>query len=177
MFGMNGYPHRWSLRLILFLLDGFFILVGVLLGGILRFWGGEFNFFQSEYFFWKIIAVTVVVQIPFYYFELYDLKIFRTRVRMLILLMGSLGSSFLLLAIIYYLIPALAFGRGLLSISMMVIFLMAFFWRRTFALICRTLIRERILIIGTGELSKRVVNEIYANGQDSFEIVGIVAEQ
>jgi FlaA1/EpsC-like NDP-sugar epimerase len=174
MIGMiRGYPYHWSLSLILFLTDGVLITFGLALAGVLRLEGGN-NFFQSEYLFWKLITLALSIQIPFYYFELYDLKNFRARIRMLILLMGSFAVSFLLLAIIYYLIPILSIGRGILAITTILIFLMAFLWRATYSRVCKTLIQERILIVGTGESAKRVVNEIYANGHDSFEIIGFV---
>jgi FlaA1/EpsC-like NDP-sugar epimerase len=175
MFGIKGYPHRWSLSLVLAFTDGFLILIGVFLGGVLRFWG-NMTIVRSEYFFWKIMVLILVIQIPFYYFELYDLRNFGKRVKMAILLLESLGTSFLLLAILYYLVPPLAIGRGILAAMGSSIFLMAFLWRRTYAGLCRKLIRERVLIVGTGELSKRVAKEIHENAKDSFEIIGFVAE-
>jgi len=41
----------------------------------------------------------------------------------------------------------------------------------------KVVFKERILIIGTGELAKSIQKEILENGQDSFEIVGFVDER
>jgi FlaA1/EpsC-like NDP-sugar epimerase len=88
----------------------------------------------------------------------------------------SLGISFLLLPILYYSIPPLAIGRGILGLILIMIFPLAFFWRLILAGICRKIIKERILIVGTGELSQKIVGDIYENGRDSFEIIGFVEE-
>jgi FlaA1/EpsC-like NDP-sugar epimerase len=36
--------------------------------------------------------------------------------------------------------------------------------------------KERILIIGTGEMAKKIKEELLENGHDGFEIVGFVDE-
>ena len=38
------------------------------------------------------------------------------------------------------------------------------------------MVKERILIVGTGELSRKIVGDIYENGRDGFEIIGFVEE-
>ncbi len=176
MNGANGHPYRWPMVGILALVDCIVIIVGVFVAEVLRFREEYRYIVMREYSIWKIIAFVLMIQIGFYYFDLYELIYLRKKKKIAFLLLESLGISFLLLAIVYYSIPPLAMGRGILGLSLMVIFVLAFFWRLIFGSLCRNIIKERILIVGTGEVSKKIVGEIYENGRDSFEIIGIVEE-
>jgi len=176
MNGTNGYSHQSSWNRILAFIDSCLILIGIFMGGVFRFWAEDFSIFQFQYTFWKITVFISVIQIVFYYFNLYELWTLRARVKMLIRVSGSLGISFFLLAVVYYVIPDLAIGRGILFISLLVIFLLIFLCRLAFGSICRNLIKERILIVGTGELAKGIAKEINENRQDICEIIGFVAE-
>ncbi len=176
MNGANGHPYRLLMVGILAFVDCIVIIAGVFVAEVLRFEEEYRYIVMREYSVWKIIAFVFIIQIGFYYFGLYELIHLRRKKKIAFLLLESLGISFLLLAIVYYSIPLLAMGRGILGLGLMVIFVLAFFWRLIFGGLCRNLIKERILIVGTGELSKKIVREIYENGRDGFEIIGIVEE-
>jgi FlaA1/EpsC-like NDP-sugar epimerase len=94
-----------------------------------------------------------------------------------ILLLGSLGASSIFLTVIYYFVPFLTMGRGVFSISMFFILILTLSWRLIYSLIIKELTpKERILIIGTGELAKKIKSEIIENGYEGFEIVGFIDE-
>ena len=96
---------------------------------------------------------------------------------MVILLLGSLGTSSIILTVIYYLIPFLTMGRGIFSISMFLILIFTFSWRVAYSYILKEWVpKEKILIIGTGELAKKIKSEILENGFEGFEIVGFIDE-
>ena len=177
MNGRKGYSNRSAKRLILpFINDSLLILVAFFLGGYLRF-GGDYDYaIPAEYSFWKMIVFVPLIQIPFYYFDLYEMKVFRAGIKMAVLLLESLGISFLLLSIVYYLIPALAVGRGILALSLILFGPLAFLWRLLYRRISRNTAKERILILGTGKLAKEITKEVYENGQDNLEIIGLVDE-
>lgn len=159
-----------------FIDDSLLILGAIFLGEYLRFWGEYAYAVRGGYSLWKIIVLVLLIQIAFYYFDLYEAKVFRARIKMSILLLESLGMAFLLLSLVYYLIPPLAIGRGILAISLIFIGAFAFLWRLLYIRIFGRIIKERILIVGTGELAKKITKEVYENGQDDFEIIGFVAE-
>lgn len=175
--GYNGYSNRRSIRVILAFIDCLLIIAGVFVGGVLRFGGEYYHTITGGYYVLKIMAIVLVIQLGFYYFDLHKLIYLRERKRIVLSLLKSLGISFLLLAILYYSVPPLAIGRGILGLSLMVIFALAFFWRLIFARICRNIIKERILIVGTKELFQKIAGDIYENGRDSFEIIGFVEER
>jgi FlaA1/EpsC-like NDP-sugar epimerase len=178
MIKANGFSHGSSTSKVLALIDGLLIVMGVFAGQTLRFWQEGNNVIPTDYLVWKIMLVVLVIQTVFYYFDLYELKNFRRRIKMTIVLLGAMAISSVLLAVIYYAIPFLAIGRGVLTISLLIIFPMGFSCRLLYAWVAKNRIfKERILIIGTGELAKKILKEISENGQDSFEVVGFVSER
>ncbi len=175
MFDMNKY--RSSPGLLFGLIDGLLIVAGVLGGACLRFRKDISTILFLDHLVLKIMLVLLVIQIAFYYFDLYDLKIFRDRKKMGILLLESLGVSALLLAVVYYFVPLLTLGRGVFGIGLILVFLFTFLWRLLYAMMHKALVsKEKILIVGTGELAKNIRGEILENGYDGFEIVGFIDE-
>ncbi len=175
MLSMNGY--RSSAGLLFGLIDGFLILTGVFAGAHLKFWGDGSSIFLFDHLVLKLMLVVFTIQIAYYYFDLYDFKIFRKATKVGILLLESLGASAIFLAVIYYFLPFLMIGRGILAISLFLILLSTFLWRFLYAWMSKALLnKERILIIGTGELARKIKSEILDNGYDGFEIVGFIDE-
>jgi len=179
--GYNGYSNRPSLRVILAFFDCLLIIVGVFsgvfIGGGLGLGAPYRDFVISRYADWKIIAFVLVIQITFYFLDLYEVIYLREPKKIALSLLKSLGISFIVLAIVSFSVPPLAISRGILGLSLMVIFALVFSWRLIFAGICRNIIKERILIVGTRDLSQKIAGDIYENGRDTFEIVGFVEEQ
>jgi FlaA1/EpsC-like NDP-sugar epimerase len=173
--GMNGYKSAPGL--LFGFLDSLLIMLGILLGAYLRFSEIDSFIYETRFLVLKVMLIVSVIQIAFYYFDLYDLRIFREKKKMGILILESLGASAIFLALIYYLIPVLYIGRGIFAISLFFILIFAFLGRLfyTWALKAWTL-KERVLIIGTGELAKKINKEIREDGYDGFEIVGFIDE-
>jgi len=178
MYLTNGYSRRKSISLVFAFIDGLLILSGVLLGGIFRYGGGEGMKYQLDYFGWKIMLIIFVMQTIFYYFDLYEFRNFCKRMRMGIQMLEALGISSVILSVIYYFAPFLAIGRGFFTISLFMIFLMNFVWRLIYPwMVNKSIFKEKILIIGTGDLAQKIQKEILQSGQDSFEIVGFIDER
>lgn len=158
--------------------DGLLICTCVLLGGVLRFAGEISQLAYVEALTSKILVILSVTQFTFYYFDLYERRVFRERISMTIALLKALAVSSALLAILYYPFPSLAMGRGALALGLGMVFFSALSWRLLYVWLLKTPgLKERILIIGTGEMARRMAKEIYENGQDSFEIVGFIHER
>ena len=178
MYLTNGYSRCTSISLIFAFVDGLLILSGVLLGGIFRYGGGEGMRYQLDYFGWKIMLIVLVMQTIFYYFDLYEFRNFCKRMRIGIQMLEALGISSVILAVIYYFAPFLAIGRGFFTISLFLIFLMNFGWRLIYPwMVNKPIFKEKILIIGTGDLAQKIQKEILQSGQEAFEIVGFIGER
>ncbi len=175
MIGMNG---RWAFSGLLFcFVDGLLVMTGVFLGSHLRFLGRVDVFLSLEYLVWKVMLIVAVVQMSYYYFDLYDFRTFRQKRKMLVTLLKSLGASTIFLSLVYYLVPILTIGRGIFAISLLLIGGATLCLRVLYTWVVRSrVLKERILIVGTGALAKRIRGEILKNGNDSFEIIGFIDE-
>ena len=177
MIGINGFPGRPLFSLGFVFVDSLLVFLGVLTGIYFRLGGVLSYLLQREQPVLRIMVIVVVAQIAFYYFDLYNVRIFRERKATAFLLFESLGVSAILLALAYYLFPFLLIGRGVLAFSLSIIYLLAFFWRAFYVWASGTYtFKEKILIIGTGELARKIKQEILENGNGSFEIVGFIDE-
>jgi len=175
MIGINGY--RSSPGMLFGCIDSLLILIGIFAGGYIRFWGENSFLFNMDLLILRVMFVVLVIQIALYYFDLYDLKIFRDSMKMGFLLLESVGVSAIFLAVIYYFIPALMIGRGIFAISLFLILLFTFLWRFVYTSMFKAfMVKEKILIVGTGALAKKIKNEILENGYDGFKIVGFIDE-
>ena len=174
---INGYSNRSYMNMIFALVDGFLIMGGVAVGNIIRFGGRGTEIFYGGYLAIKIMAIVAVIQTVFYYFDLYEFKNLRDKTRTAILTLEALGISSIVLAVMYYFVPALSVWRGVFMLSLTSIYLLTFAWRLFYPwLVSNRIFKERVLIIGTGELAEKIRKEIHENGQGAFEIVGFVDE-
>ncbi len=159
------------------LMDGLLILTGLFLGICFRFWTIMGSFLREDHSLLRMVVAVWVIQLGFYYFDLYPCKGAENKKRMGILLFGSLATSFIVLALLYYMVPSLTIGRGALAISFFWVFTLTFLWRLVYSHLRKAWTsKERILIIGTGELAKKIKGEILDNGYEGFEIVGFIDE-
>lgn len=157
--------------------DSCLILISIALGSYLRHLGASDFISRQDFLVLRMMLVVLSVQVSFYYFDLYDSKGFREKKKMGVLLLGALAVSSIVLAVIYYMFPPLAVGRGVFAISMFLILILTFLWRVVYSTILKVLVpKERILIIGTGELAQKIRSEILDNGYEGFEIVGFIDE-
>jgi len=164
-------------KLAFILLETIFIMGMVILGAYLRFLGDPTNFSNYEYLFLKGLLIVVTVQLSLYYFDLYDLRIFRSNVELAIRLLQSLGVSSILLAILYYLFPFLIVGRGIFLISLGFMGAVIVFWRVIYNHILRTKqIDQRIMIVGSGQLAKSIAIEIIDKADTGFNVIGFITD-
>ncbi|MBM4347947.1 MAG: hypothetical protein FJ107_07415 [Deltaproteobacteria bacterium] len=175
MFKINGF--RSSTSWLFGFIDSILILVGMVSGGYLRFSMSFYFFYYEDYLILRLMLVVLVTQVCFYYFDLYDSKVFKERKKTGFLLLGALIASRIVLAVVYYMAPFLSLGRGIFAISFFLILFFTFGWRVLYTYAVKTWAsKEKILIIGTGELAKKIKGEILDNGYEGFEIVGFIDE-
>jgi FlaA1/EpsC-like NDP-sugar epimerase len=176
MFRMNGNGHQASI-IVLNLIDSLLIVGGVLAGTDLTFQGFSWSGLGLWNFLFRIMVIVGVLQLTFYCFDLYNVKYFREREKLILRLLASLGTSFVILSAVHYLLPPLKTGRDTLAICMVLVSPFAFLSRRFLDQFLQTrAFRERILVIGTGRLAKEINHAINGNGYHGFEIVGFIDE-
>jgi sugar transferase (PEP-CTERM system associated) len=124
----------------------------------------------------KALLITFLCQLCLYYADFYDFSAVTDVPDTVIRLMGSLGVTSLLLALLYFWFPTLIPGRGVfvlaagLAITFVVGWRVGFFW-----LTSRVGPRERLLIVGTKPGAVALARELIARRLEfGAEIVGFV---
>src|SRR5579883_622793 len=167
--------------LLLVLLEAVLIAAGVIFAARVRFWYGTDVFeeyIQAPGFLLQCLTVVLTFQICFYYNDFYNPQAIRGRIGQLICVTQALGAGCLILGLAYLALPDLLLGRGVLMLSLFFIALLVIVSR-----ICLDRVwdmaapREKILILGTGNLALRVAGEYTRRGDLSAEVVGFVAAQ
>jgi sugar transferase (PEP-CTERM system associated) len=172
----NQYVSAKSL--LLMALETLLILLSLLCGAKLRFANDpvQFAHYTSVPSFALATGVFVLIfQICFYYCDFYDLAATASSGQQIVALLESAGAACLLLGLIYYVVPALAIGQGVLFISTLLV--------AGFVLLSRlaldkawnaAALQEQVLIIGTGELGSRVAREMARRGDLAMHLAGFV---
>ena len=174
---MISFNHRSTMNYIFAFVDGVLVLTAMLLAGIIHPSVMDSMFRTEFYPVGKIMLVVVVVEITYFYLDLIDLKFIRGRIQMSLQLCKALGVYSVILVVIYFIFPAIAIGHRALLVSLGLIFLMTFFWRLLYPWIASNgLFKERVLIVGTGNLARQIYKEMGEHGLDAYEIVGFVDE-
>ena len=164
-------------KLAFFLLESIFIFGMVILGAYLRFLGDMQVSLLTKAFSSKALLIVASVQLCLYYFDLYDLKIFRNNFELAIRLLQSLGVSSILLAILYYLFPSLIIGRGIFLISLGFMGAVIVSWRMIYNHILKTRhLDQKIMIVGSGALAETIAREIIERADTGFKVVGFITE-
>jgi sugar transferase (PEP-CTERM system associated) len=126
----------------------------------------------------KIGLITLVSWLSLYFSDLYDFRVVRRRTNLLVRIMQALGAACVVLAVTYFLVPEASFGRGIVIISVPVIFLLLLTWRLsanvTNLLACGN---ERLIVIGTGDAGISLVRHILGHPEYNIKVVGFLDEQ
>lgn len=164
-------------KIAFFFLESAFIAGIVILGTYLRFLGDPISPYPYEYLILKVLLIVACVQLSLYYFDLYDLKVYRSNIELGIRLLQSLGVSSIFLAFLYYLFPFLIISRGIYLISLCFVGLVIVSWRFIYNYILRTRqLDQRIMIIGSGPLAKSIASEIVERMDSGFKIIGFITD-
>ena len=122
--------------------------------------------------------IILIVQVSLYYYELYDFRVFRSSLEMLIRLLQSLGYAVILLAGIYFFLPDLMIGKGVFLFSLIFISIGVICWRLLYnEYLKMQYIDQKVLILGTGPLAKRIAEEILEDADTGFKVVGFTAKE
>ena len=125
--------------------------------------------------FLKIGLATCVWLVSLYFHDLYDYQILSHRKEMALRALQAIGISWVLLAVLYYVIPSLEIGRGtaLYAIAITLVLLLSIRLAIHSVLDLPTM-GERILIIGDGEEVYDAVEAAVNRRAAGYRIVGLL---
>ncbi len=169
-------PMRNWRPIVLILGETVFLLGAVILGIYVRLGSEAWWLLQFEGGWPKALLIVAVCQITLHYSDLYDLRGVTGVRDLTVRLTSALGTTSLILAVLYYLAPHWVIGRGVfvISVAFMITFVVA--WRAAFAWLTRRVSpRERLLLVGTNTAAVDLARELFARRQElGVDIVGFV---
>jgi sugar transferase (PEP-CTERM system associated) len=122
---------------------------------------------------YKVLLVTAVALLCFYYFDLYDPQRVPSAGETFFRLFVVLGLLSFVLAALGYLFPDFLLGGDvfLLGIAILTISLLSWRWAY-YWLLAQPLLRERVYVMGTGERAQRLVQALRTRRDLGMEVVG-----
>ena len=160
------------------MIESSLIMLSVVAAAKLRFWTDLDQFLlytRSTDFLLQVITVSVVLEMCLYYNDLYDLSVPRARSIQVIYLIQAIGAACILLGLIYYLVPGLLVGRGVLFISVALVTALLTLTRVSLDRVWKLTTRKRnVLILGDGEMALSVAREFERRSDLNFQLVGFI---
>jgi sugar transferase (PEP-CTERM system associated) len=127
---------------------------------------------------WKIVLITAVCELCFYYNDLYDLTLVHSKTELLIRVLQAAGAAAIVLAIVSVLMPSLVISGGIFLTSIGLLLVAIPIWRLAFDSVTRDPhLEEHVLIVGTGPLARAVAQQILAQHDFAYRIVGFVDDE
>jgi sugar transferase (PEP-CTERM system associated) len=124
---------------------------------------------------WKIALVTIVCQLCLYYNDFYDLTLVHSNRELIVRLLQAVGAASIVLAALYFVVPALMIGDGIFVSALFVFLVGILGWRLLFNRLTGSLkLQERILVVGTGETARKVARQILNQHDFAYTVVGFI---
>ncbi|NOX98053.1 MAG: TIGR03013 family PEP-CTERM/XrtA system glycosyltransferase [Nitrospirae bacterium] len=169
--------HHSVRKTVLFLTETILIFISITLASYFRLYGIWERVIRIHHVFLKIALITGITQMCLYYSELYDFKVIRNSRELSFRLIQAIGATSILLGLLYAFLPQLIISRGIFLISIVIIFILVVSWRLLYGWVLRRgRFSERVLIIGTGELANKIIQELSERMYSGFRIIGLLVE-
>jgi sugar transferase (PEP-CTERM system associated) len=124
---------------------------------------------------WKVALVTLVCQLCLYYNDFYDLTLVHSSRELVVRLLQAVGTASILLAVLYFTVPALMIGDGIFVSALSVFVVGILGWRLLFNSVTRSLhLEERVLVVGTGDAARKVTRQILDQKDFAYRIIGFI---
>jgi sugar transferase (PEP-CTERM system associated) len=129
-------------------------------------------------FLWRVALPTGLVLVCLYYNDFYDLTVVRSGREVVIRLFQAGGVASILLALIYFALPAVAVTSQAFFPWLFLLLGTVLAWRFAFNRLIRTpQLVENILIVGTGSVALAVARQIAGQDDFAYRIVGFAADR
>ncbi len=175
MIGPSGRPSPYQVAFLL--VESALMLVGTFAAVYIRlYWDGSLEeLFTGRYALYRLLVVPVVLQITFYYSDLHNFRVARPFPWTLARVAQAMLVGFLALSIIYYLVPVLFLGRGVMVLSLLTITPMVVMWRAIYGwALSKRLLSTRVLMIGSGDLADAIFEELVGRSDNYYQVVCLV---
>ncbi|HLI29986.1 MAG TPA: TIGR03013 family XrtA/PEP-CTERM system glycosyltransferase [Terriglobia bacterium] len=122
---------------------------------------------------YKVLAITGIALLCFYYFDLYDTQRIPSNGEMFFRIFIVLGILSLVLAAIEAFFPGFLLGNGVFLLGLLILTLALVGWRWLYGwLLSQSFLRERVYVLGSGDRAKRLVEALRKRPDLGLEVVG-----
>lgn len=126
----------------------------------------------------KILLITLICLVSLYIHDLYDYKVIADRWELRLRLVQALGISWIVLAILFYLVPGWEVGRGTALYSIAVTLLLLLVLRSGLHfLFGHPHIGERILIVGDTQVAIDAAKAAHRRKDAGYRVVGFLTSE
>jgi len=147
------------------------IIVSFALAVLIRFQTGTLVIFTASI--WKILVVASLTLLCAYYLELYDLRGLSGSHEIYSRILKLIGIVALFLAVFGFLFPRILVDRNVFLLALFLLTPAWMFWRSAYErLIYHPAFRQRVYLIGEGELAQRVRDTLESRRELGMDIVG-----
>jgi len=159
-----------SRRRILVLVDFGLILTAVLISAILRHAQEVHPVGQVLP---GILVISLILQLSFYYNNLYDLKATNNFIRLTFNMIHSFAVAAVILGATYLVFPQLMIARGVFFLTTGFLVLFVVSWRYAYIWILRRKgVGENILILGANGIASEIAKEVLQRPQSGYHLLG-----
>ncbi|MBU4606075.1 MAG: TIGR03013 family PEP-CTERM/XrtA system glycosyltransferase, partial [Proteobacteria bacterium] len=166
---------RPSPYIIAFVLGESLLMIG---GAVLAVYfrlGTSAEIFTFRYSWYRLLLVPVVLQVTFYYSDLHNFRISRPFIWIVARVTQAMAVGTLALAVVYYFLPRLLLGRGILFLSFIITTLLVLIWRGLYRwALQQRFLAARLLILGSGSLADSIIEELISRSDNVYNVVGIM---
>ena len=150
----------------------------VLISGSIALAGEMYGISGSRAFLWRLVIVTALCQLTFYYNDLYDLTIVQSRRELIARLLQAAGSAAILIAVARVAVPSVTLDPRTFVTALSVFVLAVLTWRLAFNSLSRAPhLEERILILGTGPAARMLARQIGMRQDFGYRLIGFVDDR
>jgi sugar transferase (PEP-CTERM system associated) len=126
---------------------------------------------------WRVILVTVLFQLCFYYNDMYDLTSVHAKGELLVRVLQATGAAAVVLGVVSIVVPSARLGNGTLLLTLGLLAVAMPVCRVAFdGLASDPHLAERVLVVGTGNLALTVANQMRAQHDYSYRLVGFIED-
>ena len=123
----------------------------------------------------RIGLVVLVFLVLMYYFDLYNSSVLTNRREVITRLVGVMGTTFIALAVLYYIFPNVSLGGSVLWSGILAVAIVVPVWRLFFFALNRSeRFAERTLIYGDGPLATPLIDAIAQRPELGLRVAGYV---
>ena len=124
---------------------------------------------------WKVVLVTALCELCFYYNDLYDLTRVHAGTDLVVHVLQGTGAAAIALGVLAALLPSPLLGGGTFITTLGLLLIAIPLWRLAFlGLTSDPHLEDRVLIVGTGTLAQTVARQIRTQHDFAYRIVGFI---